>query len=450
MDSESTLQKHNKSQSKTISSTTKLSPLDPVHSLIALLTQHAHSTTLASLLLFGECILSLLIIRFVPYTEIDWSTYMQQVSLFLNGERDYSLIKGDTGPIVYPAAHLYLYSALYYLTNEGKNIRVAQYIFAGIYIVTQGIVFTLYKRCRSLPPYTLILLTLSKRVHSIYMLRMFNDGFAMMFFYLAVLLWTGKKPRWVAGSMVFSLALGIKMNFLLYLPGLLVLLFLHVGILPSIPSLISIISVQLLLSFPFYSSTAPHLLPTYFQTSFNFSRAFLWEWTVNWRWIGEEGFESKGFSSMLLILHGLGLVVAGTKWCEEEGGVWSVLLRGVRDPMRGAARLLPNPDHIATILFTSNLIGILFARSLHYQFYSWYFHQLVFLSFHTPFDILQRLAILATIEYSWNVFPSTLNSSMALTFANAFLVVGVLYGSPTGIWTRGPKRGGEAQKEKVQ
>lgn len=35
-------------------------------------------------------------------TEIDWSTYVQQVELFLSGVRDYSSIKGDTGPVVYP------------------------------------------------------------------------------------------------------------------------------------------------------------------------------------------------------------------------------------------------------------------------------------------------------------------------------------------------------------
>lgn len=33
-------------------------------------------------------------------TEIDFSTYMQQVEQFLGGERNYGLIKGDTGPVV--------------------------------------------------------------------------------------------------------------------------------------------------------------------------------------------------------------------------------------------------------------------------------------------------------------------------------------------------------------
>ena len=34
-------------------------------------------------------------------TEIDWETYMYQIELFVNGERDYALISGPTGPLVY-------------------------------------------------------------------------------------------------------------------------------------------------------------------------------------------------------------------------------------------------------------------------------------------------------------------------------------------------------------
>jgi hypothetical protein len=34
---------------------------------------------------------------------------------------------------------------------------------------------------------------------------------------------------------------------------------------------------------------------------------------------------------------------------------------------------------IPLVLFTSNLVGMTFARSLHYQFQSWYFHQIPFM-----------------------------------------------------------------------
>lgn len=74
---------------------------------------------------------------------------MEQVQLFLDGERDYTKIEGGTGPLVYPAAHVYIYTALYYLTDHGKDILLAQLLFAGLYLVTLAVVQSCYWKAKA-------------------------------------------------------------------------------------------------------------------------------------------------------------------------------------------------------------------------------------------------------------------------------------------------------------
>ena len=79
-----------------------------------------------------------------PDTEIDWTAYMEQVTQYVSGERDYTQIRGGTGPLVYPAFHVYIYTALYHLTDKGKDIFLAQQLFAALYIGTLVVVMGCY------------------------------------------------------------------------------------------------------------------------------------------------------------------------------------------------------------------------------------------------------------------------------------------------------------------
>ena len=64
----------------------------------------AATRAVCAILLLGECVLCGLIVWKVPYTEIDWRAYMDEVGGYLGGERDYLKLKGDTGPSRTPRA----------------------------------------------------------------------------------------------------------------------------------------------------------------------------------------------------------------------------------------------------------------------------------------------------------------------------------------------------------
>ena len=78
-------------------------------------------------LIILEIFLCVTIIWKINYTEIDWNAYMQEVQGFWDGELNYTLIKGDTGPLVYPAGFLYVFSVIKWLTNDGIDIKMGSY-----------------------------------------------------------------------------------------------------------------------------------------------------------------------------------------------------------------------------------------------------------------------------------------------------------------------------------
>lgn len=378
----------------------------------------------AMVLLCLETVLCFGIVLRVPYTKIDWDAYMSQVEGFLSGERDYSKLEGDTGPLVYPTGFLYVFTALRYLTNG--TVSVAQLYFIGIYVLNQAIVFFIYIRGKLVPPWALILLCLSKRVHSIFILRLFNDCIAMLFLHTSILIL--QSGWWNVGLTLFSAAVSVKMNVLLFAPSLLLILLKATSLLRVFLALSCAAILQLLVGFPFLL----HYPWAYLSRSFNLGRVFIHFWSVNFKFVPEAVFVSKPFALSLLFLHLLILFLfVKYHWCRAEGGIllsigWKPLsnVKGKSTKRHLTAR------GIASIMFIGNFIGIVFARSLHYQFFSWYFHALPCLLWSTDFPTPVRLVLWLFIEVCWNVFPSTSTSSLVLLASHVALL--------GGLWAKRP------------
>ena len=73
---------------------------------------------------------------------------MQQIAIYNKGERDYKLIEGGTGPLVYPGAHVLIYRVLHWLTDEGADVQRAQYVFALVYLLTLAVVLQCYRNAK--------------------------------------------------------------------------------------------------------------------------------------------------------------------------------------------------------------------------------------------------------------------------------------------------------------
>eukprot|EP01048_Picozoa_sp_COSAG05_P019348 COSAG05_NODE_3007_length_2419_cov_2.225000_1_plen_300_part_00 len=201
------------------------------------------------------------------------------------------------------------------------------------------------------------------------------------------------------------------MNIILFAPALFVLLAVETGASGAAWRIIMCGAIQITLGLPFLLADAKG----YLGASFNLSRVFKHKWSVNFRWVPctplppeAEGllvdcdgpFTSKVFGLGLLSLMVVMLTSFGhARWCCDRGGLWATISGSVR----GRAARGFSAEETVTMLFMSNLIGVACARSLHFQFYVWYYHSLPWLLWHgTRLPTLARLLLLGTIELCWN------------------------------------------------
>lgn len=387
----------------------------------------------AALIVFNLAI-SIFVISKVPYTEIDWKAYMEEVGGVVNDRQfDYTYLKGETGPLVYPAGFVYIFSLLSYITDSGQNVRLAQYIFACLHAVLLLFVILIYRSCyqdrlkdSSFPLWIIIFLIVSRRVSSLFVLRLFNDGVQMLFLYASIVLFLNNK--WSVGSFVYSVSVSIKMNALLFAPGLALLLCQARGLGGAVRQILGICATtQLLLGAPFLI----HAPTSYLSRAFEFSRVFLHKWSVNGAVLSEDTFLDKRVALLLLSLHLFVLLRFGqSKWTASgTNGLSGLLVTNMGGPGQWLSNLRRErtsadlrATHIARVLFTSNLIGVAFARSLHYQFYLWYAHSLPLLVCFADLHSVIKVSIVAVIEIVFNIYPPHPLAACTLHAAHATLL----------------------------
>lgn len=130
-----------------------------------------------------------------------------------------------------------------------------------------------------------------------------------------------------------SLALSVKMSVLLYLPAVLLILFKRRGVVHSIRPLACILAVQYAVGAQFL-----HAHPaSYLHRAFELGRVFLYKWTVNWRFLDESTFLDRRFAITLLIAHLTTLLLFAFRWCQSDGGILSLVTRGLQNPSKRAS-----------------------------------------------------------------------------------------------------------------
>lgn len=263
----------------------------------------------------------------------------------------------------------------------------------------------------------------SYRIHSIYVLRLFNDPVALILLYASLNAFLDYK--WNLGSVLYSLAVSVKMNVLLFSPALLLSYLVCLGFKETVIQLILCAATQLIVGLPFLLTHPVN----YIIGAFNLGRVFLYEWTVNWRFLPEEIFVNKFFHISLLILHILILAFffkPSLVYLRSYAKLKSIEY-DIQDQFKADTTFNMNTSSQLFLLplFLANFIGIACSRSLHYQFYVWYFHSLPFLLWSTNYSSQWRLAILGLIELCWNTFPSTSLSSAALHCLHLAILYGI-------------------------
>ena len=172
------------------------------------------------------------------------------------------------------------------------------------------------------------------------------------------------KSQIVPALVCLSLGISIKMSAMLYIPALLLNLNYHFGLVKTALSMLFLVLMQVLIGLEWIL----YDWRSYVGKAFEFDRVFMFKWSVNWQFFGEEVATGKVLAKYLLVAHlSLLVIFLLAKWSpfSRGFGIWFHALR-LPELFKNCKPKTLDPRFVALSMFTCNLIGILCARSLHY------------------------------------------------------------------------------------
>ena len=126
------------------------------------------------------------------------------------------------------------------------------------------------------------------------------------------------------------------MSNMLYLPGIMVATCKESGLIATIGHVAIIFALQGFLALPFLREHPWE----YLAGAFDFSRMFLYKWTVNWRFVPEDIFLSRLFAKGLFVIHLVVLVIfLLNRWFVDLRGPYATIIKAIKYPTKSPVAL---------------------------------------------------------------------------------------------------------------
>ena len=362
----------------------------------------------------AEAVLDAVFIATGPFHAIDFKAYLDQTATILGGTLDYARVHGRTGPLVYPAGHVWLFAAIDVLSGHGAHRLLVQLVFLGMQVAAVALLGrTVAHADPAATPWCLLWLT-TLRARNVFVNGLFNDAPQVLLVYAALyLLLVAERPT--AALAAYSLAVSVKMSALLYAPAFLLVYWHRFGLARSIVLGLPAAAIQLALAAPFLA-TYPR---AYLERSFEFGRQFHHFLSHNWKFLPEPVFHDRRFHAALLVVHIAALLLYYRRrgWLRRRHDPTTVT--AVAGAGQGATATAAGPRAASAstpVVWTAaeqldafavtNLIGVVCSRSLHYSFFVWYIHLLPWVYRRARLPWWAAGIFAAVIEVVWNQWQS--------------------------------------------